>query len=105
MSDPSRAAIRAAQHAGVVPFVHTSGCVVSLVTRIARDAVNGETTGDVIWHVCASAGLARVVAARVLTDLRTFPEHGPQRGLALSVARAEAALRFARWRARRELAA
>lgn len=85
----------------LAPYVHREGADVFLVIDARVDA--GLTCVDVSWQHrrLASVGLAKAVAARVLSDLARLPErHGDI--LSVSVMYAEAALRFARLRARKE---
>jgi hypothetical protein len=97
------AALRAAK-GQPLPFAHVCGTQVVLVTTLANDAVKGTLTGNLQSRVFSSAGLAKRVAARVLDDVRAWPEHASSI-LALSEMYATASMRHARWRARRELVA
>jgi hypothetical protein len=96
--NPVDTALRAAAHHGV-PYVHRDGPLVVLVLWGAGSHVTGELRGRVRTRMCSSSAMARAVAARVLADLQTFPEHPDV--LAVSALYAEAAYRFACLRARR----
>jgi hypothetical protein len=93
-SDPMRDATRVAEVRGV-PYVHRVDADIVLVLRTGADVRLQH------WR-CSTAAVAKAVERRVLDDLRNLPEHA-HRILSVSVAYAEAALRFARLRARREL--
>lgn len=95
-SDPVKAALRAASRYGV-PWVQTAGPLVVLVLHAEGNPITGEQRGQALTRMCASAGMARRVAAYALHALVVFPEHDP---LAVSALYAEAAYRFARLRRR-----
>lgn len=94
-----RAALLGAAKHGV-PFVHQSGREVVLVLAIGQDHIKGTVTGHFERKDCGSAGMARAVAARVITDIGAFPAHIGNT-LAVSLQYAEAARRHALRRARR----
>ena len=102
-ADNRHAALRAAR-GKPLPYVHCSGDQVVFVTSLVNDAVKGTLTGNIQSRVFRSAGLAKRVAARALDDLRCFPDRAEDI-LPLSQLYAEASMRHARWRARRELVA
>lgn len=83
-----------------VPLVHQAGRDVVLVMGVQVDHVRQQIHAASRAVVCSSAGLARVVAERVLTDLRNYPE---REAYALDAAKqnAEAAYRHACRRAGR----
>ncbi|HYC44508.1 MAG TPA: hypothetical protein VED01_03390 [Burkholderiales bacterium] len=97
--DPVATALRAAARHGV-PYVHRDGCFVVLVITGGGSYAAEQLTGDVRTRMCSSAGLARLVAARALADLKLFPD--ARDSLRVSELYAEAALRHALRRARRD---
>lgn len=90
---PTETALLHAYRAGQLPYVHTAGPLVVLVLTGEYNPLTGQHRGQCLTWMCASAGLARAVAARCLQDLVTFAGHPSP--LAVSAMYAEAALRHA----------
>lgn len=104
-ADVIATAVRAS-HGHLLPYVFRVGYDVVLVysTQRVRDAAGRVGTDARFHHVrFSSAGLARAVEARVMDDLRNWPEHAGHI-LRVSAMYVEAGRRFARLRARREVA-
>lgn len=95
---PRAALLAAAKHG--VPYVYQSGPEVVLVLAIGQDHIKGTVSGRFEQKYCGSAGMARAVAARAISDIGAFPEHIGNT-LSVSLQYAEAGRRHALRRARR----